>query len=250
MYKKYFTVSFDDGLEQDKKLIALMKKYGIKGTFNINGGLLGERGTVKRIGNLAFQDCGEGRTSGAIIKYTEHNRIPGDEIAQVYAGMEIASHSYMHDWLGKLPKQEMMKSINMDIDALEKIAGYKIRGHAYAKGSTSKEVQAYLKKEGILYARGIMSSKSFCFPKNPLNLRPTCSHITKEARINGLIDQFIKAKPLKEDMLFYMWGHAYELDFNTKEASWDKIERLFDRIAGKEDILYCTNAEAFTAHNN
>ena len=40
MGKKYFTLSFDDGLEQDKRIIALMKQYGLKGTFNLNSLLL------------------------------------------------------------------------------------------------------------------------------------------------------------------------------------------------------------------
>ena len=38
MGKKYFTLSFDDGLEQDKKVLELMKKYGLRGTFNLNSG--------------------------------------------------------------------------------------------------------------------------------------------------------------------------------------------------------------------
>ncbi|MBQ4040083.1 MAG: polysaccharide deacetylase, partial [Oscillospiraceae bacterium] len=33
---KLFTISYDDGVDQDIILIELMKKYGIKGTFNIN----------------------------------------------------------------------------------------------------------------------------------------------------------------------------------------------------------------------
>lgn len=33
---KAFTLSYDDGLKYDEKLIAEMKKYGFKGTFNIN----------------------------------------------------------------------------------------------------------------------------------------------------------------------------------------------------------------------
>lgn len=30
MGKKYFTLSFDDGLEQDKRVIQLMRQYGSK----------------------------------------------------------------------------------------------------------------------------------------------------------------------------------------------------------------------------
>lgn len=35
---KAVTLSYDDGVRQDKRLIAIMKKYGLKGTFNLNGG--------------------------------------------------------------------------------------------------------------------------------------------------------------------------------------------------------------------
>ena len=60
MGKKYFTLSFDDGLEQDKRVIRLMRQYGFKGTFNLNAGLLGTRGEVKGLGTFSFQDCPEG----------------------------------------------------------------------------------------------------------------------------------------------------------------------------------------------
>ena len=53
MGKKYFTLSFDDGLEQDKRVIRLMKQYGLKGTFNLNAGLFGVRGEVKGIGTFS-----------------------------------------------------------------------------------------------------------------------------------------------------------------------------------------------------
>ena len=43
MGQKLFTLSFDDGTEQDSRLIALMEKYGIKGTFNISSGIFGRK---------------------------------------------------------------------------------------------------------------------------------------------------------------------------------------------------------------
>ena len=33
--KKAFTISYDDNVTQDERLIDLMERYGIKGTFNI-----------------------------------------------------------------------------------------------------------------------------------------------------------------------------------------------------------------------
>lgn len=32
-YKKYFTFSFDDGLEQDKEIVRILKEHGMQATF-------------------------------------------------------------------------------------------------------------------------------------------------------------------------------------------------------------------------
>ena len=37
--KKAVTFSYDDGVEQDRRLIALFNKYGMKATFNQNSGI-------------------------------------------------------------------------------------------------------------------------------------------------------------------------------------------------------------------
>ena len=100
MGKKYFTLSFDDGLEQDKRVIQLMRQYGLKGTFNLNAGLLGTRGEVKGLGTFSFQDCPEGVKHKWPFSYVQHNRIPPDEVCQVYEGMEIATHGFRHEPLG------------------------------------------------------------------------------------------------------------------------------------------------------
>ena len=47
---KAITFSYDDGVTQDKRLIEIFNKYDLKGTFNINSGLLGRDGTLVRDG--------------------------------------------------------------------------------------------------------------------------------------------------------------------------------------------------------
>ena len=37
--KKVFTMSYDDGVRQDRRLIEILDRYGIKATFNINSGI-------------------------------------------------------------------------------------------------------------------------------------------------------------------------------------------------------------------
>lgn len=37
--KKALTLSYDDGVEQDRRLVEILNRYGIKATFNINSGV-------------------------------------------------------------------------------------------------------------------------------------------------------------------------------------------------------------------
>ena len=50
--KKALTLSYDDGVEQDIRLIQIMKEYGLKGTFNLNSGLYAPEGTVYPKGTI------------------------------------------------------------------------------------------------------------------------------------------------------------------------------------------------------
>ena len=40
---KAITFSYDDGVTQDKRLVDIFNKYGLKATFNINSELLGRK---------------------------------------------------------------------------------------------------------------------------------------------------------------------------------------------------------------
>ena len=39
---KAFTMSYDDGTIHDRRLVEIMNRYGIRGTFNLNAGFLGQ----------------------------------------------------------------------------------------------------------------------------------------------------------------------------------------------------------------
>ena len=60
-----------------------------------------------------------------------------------------------------------------------------------------------------------------------------------------LVKKFLEAEADDRDLLLYLWGHSYEMDYGKGAASWDGLERLFAAVAGREDIIYCTNSEAF-----
>ena len=82
---KVLTMSYDDGVEQDIRLIDIMTAHGLKGTFNINSGLYAKEGTVYAPGTI-------------------HRRMPKSVIDSLYIpkGMEVAVHGYTHPFLEEL----------------------------------------------------------------------------------------------------------------------------------------------------
>lgn len=44
--RKFLTFSYDDGVTQDKRLVKIFNRYGLKATFNINSELLGTPGSL------------------------------------------------------------------------------------------------------------------------------------------------------------------------------------------------------------
>ena len=72
---------------------------------------------------------------------------------------------------------------------------------------------------------------------------PTCS--ISDGNVLALAEQFIQAE-CTENMLFYVWGHGYELDlFDT----WDRFEtlvRMMAEAAAQDDsIVLVTNAQFY-----
>ena len=44
--KKAMTFSFDYGVVEDRKLVPMLEKYSVKGTFNISSGCFGKREAI------------------------------------------------------------------------------------------------------------------------------------------------------------------------------------------------------------
>ena len=71
---KAMTLSYDDAVIFDKRLISIMQKHGLKGTFNVNGGML---------------------------SHDFYRRMDKDEALALYqnSGMEVAMHGLDHAFL-------------------------------------------------------------------------------------------------------------------------------------------------------
>lgn len=243
---KYFTMSFDDGLEQDKEIIQIMKDAGLNCcTFNLNSQLFGKRQAIGRIGKIGYKEksLNEGRLprNGLLVKYHSHFRIPEDELIEVYGDVEVCAHGAGHLYASGLKEDALEIEITGDKKRLEEIFGRQIDGYVFPYGFMSEAVKNVTKKSGYLYTRGIKSTRSFIVPSDFLELQPTCSHLDKN--LFRLLKSFLEEKT-EDDRLFYMWGHGYELDYGIKTSSYDRLKRVLDMVAGREDVICCCNGNA------
>lgn len=220
--RKAFTVSYDDGVTQDIRLIELLNRYGIKGTFNLNSGLLGQSGMIN-VGK----------------KPATHNKVRPEEVKSIYAGHEIASHGLYHTTICNTDSTRCLNEILTCRKELEALMEQPLTGYAYAFGGYDNTVLEALKDCGITYARTIKATYNFDIPENFLIWNPTCHH--DDEMLPQLTERFLKdTSPFPLLKLFYVWGHCYEFDQND---NWDHIEGFLERMSGHEDIWYATNGE-------
>lgn len=212
--KKALTLSYDDGVEQDVRLLSIMQKHGIKGTFNLNSGLYGQEG--------------------------KHSRMSRSKTTETFAGsgMEIAVHGFMHASLSQLPVNLCTMEVAEDRLHLEEQFHRLVRGMAYANGSYDESVIECLKCCGIAYARTTISTRDFRLPSDWYRLTPTCHH--KDEQLMELAHKFVEEKDRKEARLFYLWGHSYEFE---EDNNWERIEHFAEYMGGRKDIWYATNIE-------
>lgn len=221
---KCLTLSYDDGVQQDMKLCELMKKYGIAGTFNISTGNYSKPGKVFEPGRyhrpMSFEEC---------LKTYKDQPL-----------FEVATHALHHAFLPDIPIGEAVHEILEDRRNIEQQFSVICRGHAYPCGKYDDRTISVLKSCGIVYARTIVSTRSFDIPENWLVLNPTCHH--KDARLFELADKFINDDVRYAPYLFYLWGHSYEFETDN---NWDVIENFFKRVSARDDIWYATNIQVY-----
>ncbi len=249
MYKKYFAWSFDDGLEQDKRIVEVLRKHGLGATFHLNSGLFGDKTYEGRIGNLGMTETPAALFDPSkwhLLPYVPHFRIPEDEVRDVYKGFEIAAHTCTHVNLSRCSEGERRAQIADDVAVLSELFGQKVEGFAYPYGAGARKSADALRAAGVRYARTAHTEEGFRFPSDSLQTPISCWHISKKTfrRLN----QFFEVEPADDDLFFLMFAHGYEFDFGTKESNWDKFERICAAVAARDDIVCCSMGEAFRRH--
>ena len=222
--KKAVTFSYDDGVTQDVRLIALFNKYGLKATFNLNSELLGSFGTLERDGQSIT-----------------HNKNRAEDVRYIYDGHEVAAHTLTHPYLpGIADKQEIIRQVELDRLKLSELTGYEVVGMAYPCGGANNDdrtARIIRENTGIKYARAIETNLSFAPQENLYRFQGTIYHHQQWDQLFEMGVKFLRA----EEGVFYIWGHAYEFDIFPER--WQQFEEFCQMISGKEDIFYGTNKE-------
>ena len=209
---KALSMSYDDGSEHDRRLVAMFNAFGIRGTFHLNSGSLGQEYRVGR-----------------------------DEAASLYRRHEIACHGATHADLTHLSDDAIRHELGWDKHVLEDISGGPVRGLAYAFGTHDDRVVGLVAEAGFSYARGIHDIWGFGLPDEPLRLTTTCHH-------GGAMDMGRKllASDAQDLQWMRVYGHSYELDgFMTGDPSknWEYMEAFCRMMRGHGSIWYTTLIE-------
>ena len=217
--RRAVTLSYDDGTVFDRRLVEILDRYGLVGTFNLNSGL------------FAAVDADKGRMTKeatyALFAASPH---------------EIAVHGERHLSLPTVPESVAVLDVLNDRVALEAMFGRLVQGMAYAYGTCDDGVAQILHNAGIRYARTTVSTERFDVPRDWLRMPATCHH--KNPRLFELATKFIEDTDgwNSPPMLFYLWGHSYE--FNN-DGNWDVIERFAAYIGSRDNVWYATNGEIY-----
>lgn len=205
--RRCLTVSYDDGKLEDRRLVSLLDRAGVRGTFHLNTAVLGDG-----------------------------QHVTLEELPALYKNHEVSAHTHTHPFLAELPQGEAVRELLENRRILEKAVGYPVRGMSYPYGQVSDALAATARVCGMEYSRTVTARTNFEPPADFLRWDPTCHHNA----LDGLWERFTAQDYAKKMQLFYLWGHSYEF---TRDGNWDVIERFCAQAGGREDTWYATSIE-------
>ena len=236
------TTSWDDSHPKNLKLVELLNKYNLKGTFYLN------------------KNCDSG--------YSE------DEIIKISLSQEIGAHSLSHSDLTRIKLSQAKKEIFGSKEWLETLINKPVKVFAYPFGFYNDRIKKIVKQAGYIGAR---TARSFNhqYPKDFFAWHPTIqiypypfrkrnaktlhwsSHLLDPLwrNFSGFIGwrlpiiAYLSWSNLAEATFDYVyknggiwhfWGHCCELE---RYNMWQDMEKIFDYVSGRENVFYLTNGQ-------
>ncbi len=215
---KAVTFSYDDGFAEDARLIGILNRHNMKGTFHLNSKFLGMDGHIK-----------------------------AEKVKELYRGHEVSVHSYSHPYLNHIPDARVCREIIEDRSNLEGLTGSIVNGMSYPYGAFSEDNIKTLRNLGIVYSRTCVATRKFDIPEDFMKWHPTCHH---RENLSEMAEKFIKIdtdqliKYSRGNMpLLYVWGHSRDFE---RDGNWNVIDEFCDFIGQcREGIWFATNIEIY-----
>lgn len=216
--EKAFSVSYDDGVLQDIRLVELMNRYGIRGTFNLNSSLMESGFTWLHENGMQV------------------SRLTPAQAAGLYDGHEIASHTLTHPYMHDLTEAEILYQMSEDKRALEEMFSREVEGFAVPFEYYSPLIAHCAKACGFLYARMSEFTGTYCPWQDRYYWKCGMFHLQPE--LMEYVSKFLTCE--EELALCQIVGHSYDLD---AEDLWDTTEEIFRSVAARQDIWLATNVQ-------
>ena len=216
--KKAFNITYDDGVLQDERFVALLNRYGIKGTFNLNSQLMREE--------FAWT-----HPSGMEVR-----RLSPQRAMHLYDGHEIASHTLTHPYMFELSDEELYRQLKADKENLEAMFGREVTGFAVPFDYYDDRIADCARACGFSYARKSEFSGHFTPCADFYHWKTGIYHI--DPNLTNFVADFLNTG--EELAVCQIVGHSYDLD---AENLWGTMELICAAVSGRDDIWFCTNAE-------
>lgn len=215
---KAFNISYDDGVLQDIRFVELLNKYGLKGTFNLNSGLMEQE--------FAWvHEC------GMTVK-----RLSPSAAAGLYHGHEVACHTRSHPYMDHYSEDQIMEEIASDRESLERLFGCQVAGYATPFYYFSDLVAKCVRSCGLEYARISETDLSYAPRTDYYRWKGGAFHESPE--LEGYVEGFLRTD---EELAFcQIVGHSYDLDVFDM---WDRIESILKAVRECEDVWPATHIE-------
>ena len=199
--QKIFLFSFDDGTIWDGRLVELLNKWGIRGTFNLNSGLE----------DFVWEFEGKPVIRQKLSRTTEQ-----------YRGHEVASHSLHHPWLNSLTPPQLSREVGEDCEALKEIFGLGEIGFG-VPFTACGEREIHLIRKYVRYIRLSEFSDSYALPRDEYHI--PIHGLYNDPDIREKLRRFAESQ--EETALFVMAGHSYELEYRDH---WAYLEELLQEV--------------------
>lgn len=213
-----FNISYDDGILQDVRFVKLLNKYGLKGTFNLNSGLM------KREFSWVHP-C------GLTVK-----RLPESAVVELYRGHEVASHTYSHPYMDDYTEDQILPELGADRFFLEQLFGREVKGYATPFYFFSDLVAKCVQSCGFEYARISETDMSYTPWRDYYRWKGGLFHERDE--MEDYVAAFLATDV--ELALCQIVGHSYDLDVYNM---WGRMEAVCKFVSQAEDVWPATHLE-------